>query len=158
MSTFVDRLRYSLRPGKESAPRNFFTAPAKKGKYTSIPFTTIGSYAHGVVGEYHYESEANFDNGPRLSAYAAPEMSKIPQAMPKPVFRVCSPGKRSSGSGSCFGLFSNVPHIDGQSLVRPNAGPCPVQRSWESTGQRMIAQNLYPIQVFHAGSQASLNC
>ena len=105
----------------------------------------------GVHGEYEYVSDPSPGlSGPRLSCFAGVESRRRTreEAENRDVFLGSSPGKKPTGPGSHYGLFSVAPHIDGKILYRKLAGPCPVLPAFEASGQRMLAQNLYPLQVY----------
>jgi hypothetical protein len=145
-------VNFPLRPGRQLASRNFLTSPPKKGYFTCYPGVTIGNHVRGVYGEYEYLQDNSLGiSGPRLSAFAgADNRSRLSreEAEGRELFLTTSPGKKPCGAGSNYGLFSVVPRIDGRVLYRRMAGPCPVLPSFESSGQRMLAQSLYPLQVY----------
>lgn len=80
-----------LRPVRPTHPRNMNSFVPKKGHYASVPWTNIGGKATGVRGEYMYAIEG--PPSPRPIVH-------MPRWLPS------TPGERSVGLGTNFGLFS----------------------------------------------------
>ena len=153
------RVFFPLRPSKQLASRNFLTSPPKKGYFTCYPGVTIGNHIPGIYGEYQYIPDSSLgEKGPRLSAFAGTEVRRRTreELENRDIFLVSSPGKKPMGPGSHYGLFSVAPHIDGKILYRKMAGPSPVLPTFEASGQRMLAQNLYPLQVYPFATPSEL--
>jgi len=85
-----------------------------------------GKKTRGIAGEYVYGIE-----GP-----------EPPRPLPVPFdppFMFSSPTKKMHGSGTYDGMFQKPSYMA--------QGPPQAWTSFEKSGQRMIAQTLYPIQV-----------
>mmetsp|Transcript_42646 Transcript_42646/g.134285 ORF Transcript_42646/g.134285 Transcript_42646/m.134285 type:complete len:159 (+) Transcript_42646:536-1012(+) len=120
-------LRYPIRTSRKTAPKNIVTSLPKKGHFASTPSLTIGSKARGVCGEYIYTIEGPADPPPLPVSFYPP-------------FKASNPTKKIHGSGTNEGLF--------QAPTYEIQGVKPRSKTFEATGNRMIAQSLYPLQVF----------
>ena len=128
-------MRFPLRRVIQSAPKNVVTNPAKVGSLTCTPSITIGRHTAGVVGEYSYQIE-----GP-----ASPR--PLPEAFDPP-FAPSSPTKKMHGSGTYDGMFGKPTYME--------LGPPVKFKTFEQTGKRMLAQSLYPVQIFPTSMQSSM--
>lgn len=131
----VRKMRFPLRRVIQSAPKNVVTNPAKVGSLTCTPSITIGRHTAGVVGEYSYKIE-----GP-----ASPR--PLPEAFDPP-FAPSSPTKKMHGSGTYDGMFGKPSYTE--------LGPPVKFKTFEQTGKRMLAQSLYPVQIFPTSMQNSM--
>jgi hypothetical protein len=156
----ICRTHFPLRPSRPLANRNILTSPPKKGYFTCYPeVMTIGNHVQSIIGGYQYASDPYIgEKGPRLSAFAGCEVRRRTRVEleNREIFRVPSPGKKPAGLGSYYGLFSVPPHIGGKILYRKMAGPSPILPTFEASGQRMLSQNLYPLQVYPFATPSEL--
>eukprot|EP00277_Geminigera_cryophila_P016103 CAMPEP_0179437318 /NCGR_PEP_ID=MMETSP0799-20121207/21234_1 /TAXON_ID=46947 /ORGANISM="Geminigera cryophila, Strain CCMP2564" /LENGTH=206 /DNA_ID=CAMNT_0021218181 /DNA_START=33 /DNA_END=654 /DNA_ORIENTATION=- len=116
----VRGMRYPLRRVIKTAPRNVVTNAIKEGISRALP-------TKGIAGEFAYSIE-----GP-----------DSPRALPlafDPPFMYSSPTKKLHGSGTYDGMFAKPTYME---LGPPQRWP-----TFEQTGKRMLAQSLYPVQVF----------
>jgi hypothetical protein len=171
----VRGMRYPLRRTIKTAPRNIVTNEIQQGHYTCTPSITIGDgeswllssmclgcHVHVVLSAFGMRAQgtALIESNQKFTRLLAAgkktrgisgeyvygiEGPEPPRPLPVPFdppFMFSSPTKKMHGSGTYDGMFHKP-------IYAPQ-GPPARWAAFEHTGQRMIAQTLYPIQVLLA--------